>query len=307
MKTAWKTTVAGRVARIIAAVLALGVFGVQPVWAHGAAALRAKYESLQPQFAGSAFKRPIVLESSDATKDPSGRVYAVVEHPFRSVSAALQRGEHWCDMMMLQTNVKRCIASTQGSDSKLRVAVGRKSEQPVEDAFKVDVDYKIRAADPDYLNLQMTVAQGPLGTRDYRLALEAVPLDARHTFVHMSYSYANGALARLATDAYLATAGRNKVGFSVVGRDDAGQPIYVGGMRGVAERTTMRYFLAIEAFLDALAVPPEQQAEKRLREWFAATERYARQLRDMEYDDYIAMKRREMRQQVAANKTAPAY
>jgi hypothetical protein len=301
MYTAWKATIAHAAARIAAVLLVVGVWGVRPALADGAAALHAKHESLQAQLASSPFKRPLVLESSDSSRDPSGRVYAVVDHPFRALSAALQRGEHWCDVLMLQTNVKRCVAHGEGRDVKLRVAVGRKHDQPVEQAFKVDVDYQVRAARPDYLSIHMYVEQGPLGTRNYRLALEAVPLDGERSFVHMSYSYANGTLARMATDAYLATAGRNKVGFSITGRDESGRPVYVDGMRGIAERTTMRYFLAIEAFLDSLSLPPAQQVEKRLRDWFAATERYSRQLRDMAFEDYMAMKRREVRQAAASS------
>ena len=103
---------------------------------------------------------------------------------------------------------------------------------------------------------------------------------------------------RLAMQAYLGTVGRDKVGFTVVGRQADGQPRYVGGMRGVVERNTMRYYLAIEAFLGALSAPPQARLEKRLRDWFAAVERYPRQLHEMEQDEYLAMKRKEyLRQQ----------
>ena len=71
-----------------------------------------------------------------------------------------------------------------------------------------------------------------------------------------------------------------------------------GGVRGVVERNTMRYYLAIDAYLDA---PGPQGREKRLGEWFDDTERYARQLHEMDRDDYLAMKRSEFqRLQTAA-------
>ncbi|HZF81360.1 MAG TPA: hypothetical protein VEZ89_16405, partial [Rubrivivax sp.] len=59
-------------------------------------------------------------------------------------------------------------------------------------------------------------------------------------------------------------------------------------------RNTMRYYLAIEAFLDSLSVPEGQRAEKRLRDWLAATERHPQQLREMDQAEYMAMKRREI-------------
>ncbi|MDT4876423.1 hypothetical protein FQZ97_1118590 [compost metagenome] len=95
--------------------------------------------------------------------------------------------------------------------------------------------------------MRLEAEDGPLGTRRYRIKLEAVALDERRSFLHLSYSYAYGLAARLATQAYLATLGRNKVGFSIVAHDAEGQPVYIGGMRGVIERNTMRYYLAIEA------------------------------------------------------------
>ena len=59
---------------------------------------------------------------------------------------------------------------------------------------------------------------------------------------------------------YLATIGRDKVGFSIVGSRADGQPVYVHGTRGVIERNTMRYYVAIEAYLSTMALPPPRTA-----------------------------------------------
>jgi hypothetical protein len=250
-------------------------------------ALLAQHEARKERLAASAFGRPLLLEAQAAADAPSGQVYAVVDHPYATVAGALGQAERWCDVMILQHNIKRCVAQP----AALQVHVGRKFEQPVEDAYQVEFRWTVRAAGDDYLAVQLTAPEGPVGTRDYRLAFEAAPLGPGRTFVRMSYSYAPGAAARLATDLYLSTSGRNKIGFSVAGRDDAGKPVYVRGVQGVAERNTMRYFLAIETLL---AAPQPQQAERRLREWFAATERYPRQLREMDEAEYLATKRREI-------------
>jgi hypothetical protein len=66
----------------------------------------------------------------------------------------------------------------------------------------------------------------------------------------------------------------------------------------------MRYYLAIEAFLGALSVPPQARLEKSLRDWFAGIERYPRQLHEMEQGAYLDMKRREyVRQRAEAAAT----
>ncbi|WP_119288887.1 hypothetical protein [Azohydromonas sediminis] len=110
----------------------------------------------------------------------------------------------------------------------------------------------------------------------------------------MTYAYRHGALARVAMSTYLATIGRDKVGFTVVGRRSDGRPVYVGGLRGIVERNALRYHYAIEALLATSTLPPAQQPEARLQTWWALVERHPRQLKELERDEYLAMKRREL-------------
>ena len=58
-----------------------------------------------------------------------------------------------------------------------------------------------------------------------------------------------------------------------------------------------RYFLAIEAYLATLAAPPQQRFEQSLERWYAATERYPRQLHEVDRATYVAMKHREYERQ----------
>ena len=102
-------------------------------------------------------------------------------------------------------------------------------------------------------------------------------------------------------NAYLATTGRRKVGFTVVGTRANGEPEYIRGIRGVVERNTVRYYLAIDACLGALDAPPAEQLERRLEGWFDGAERYSRQLHELDREDYFELKRSEYsRQQEAA-------
>lgn len=71
----------------------------------------------------------------------------------------------------------------------------------------------------------------------------------------------------------------------------------MGGMRGVIERNTMRYYLAVEAYLGALATPMPAQIEKRLNDWYAGVERYPVQLHELGRDEYLDLKRREILRQ----------
>lgn len=108
------------------------------------------------------------------------------------------------------------------------------------------------------------------------------------------------AVAGPALQGYLATFERDKVGFSVVGRHASGEPIYIGSTRGLIERNTMRYDLAIEAYLGALSLPESQQLAKRLNDWHSGVERYPRQLHQLERAEYLELKRVEVQPQKAA-------
>ena len=249
------------------------------VQAQDAAALKARHAALSARLADSPFGRALHVESTASGGAHKGEIYAVIEQPFGVVAPALARPAPWCDILTLQVNIKRCSAT--GGES-LTAFITRKARDAVDSAHRVDFRYEPVAADADYLRVALNAPSGPIGTRDYRILVEAAPLDSGRTFLHLSYAYSLGFTARLAMDAYLAGAGRDKRGFSVD-----------GGERGVVERNAMRHYLAIEAYLESLAVPPAQRLDSRLRDWYAATARYPQLREAVGRDEYVEMKRRE--------------
>lgn len=272
-------------------------FCTLPAVAQDAATLRARHAALRDKLATNPFGRPLALESTQTSGDLKGDVYAVVDHPFAAVQQSLQSPANWCDILILHLNVKRC--KVEGGGRMLSVNVGRKFDQPVEDAYRLDFTYKVTSTSADYLQLQLTAEEGPVSTHNYRIVVEAVGVEPKRSLVHMSYAYGYGMAARLAMQAYLSTVGRDKVGFTLLERKPEGKAVYQGGVLGLLERNTMRYYLAIDAFLAAHALPPGEQVERRMREWYASTERYARQLHEMEQADYLEMKRKEIQRQQA--------
>jgi hypothetical protein len=260
--------------------------------AQDAAFLRARHGALRDALAHNAFGRPLYLESSDSAEAVQGDIYAQVEQPFAVAGPALKDMAHWCDILILHLNVKGCRVA----GSTLQVYMGRKFDEPLADAHLFEFLYSVPAAQPDYLQVALRAEKGPLGTSHYVIALEVVALDARRSFLHLSYAYEMGRAARWAAQGYLATIGRAKVGFTVTGTSD-GAPVYIGGTRGAVERNAMRCYVAVEAYLGSLAAPAAEQTEKRLRDWFAGIERYPVQLHELELGEYLDMKHQEIRRQ----------
>ena len=267
--------------------------GLAPRARADADALKGRHAALSAQLARSPFGRPVMLDSTETSSDVSGEVFAVSEHGFASVQTALKQSGSWCEVLILHLNVKQCSAGPQS----IAMSLGKKHDQPVQDAYRLDFRYRVAAQTADYLRIELHSDKGPFGTGNYRIGFEAAPIDATHTFIHMSYAYSYGMVARLAMQGYLATLGSGKVGFTVVERKADGEVVWIDNVRGLIERNTMRYYLAIDAYLESLSMPPAEQLDKRLHNWFAATERFPRQLHEMELDDYVAMKRREIGRQ----------
>ena len=265
--------------------------------------LLARHEALRDQLATNPFNRPLVLESSQTSNDVKGDIYGVVPRSFDKLSAALAKPQGWCEILILHLNTKYCRVSHEPQGTALLMNVGKKFDQPLAESFRLNFAWQLAAQKADYLRAQLSAESGPLSTRDYRIVLEAVPLANGTTFLHLSYAYGFGVTGKIAMLAYFSTAGRNKVGFSVTGTDQDGKPIYIDGMRGLVERNTMRYYLAIESFLGAMAAPEAAQFEKRINDWFIAIERYPRQLHEMEKTDYLVMKRKEYLRQQQDEKT----
>ena len=278
-------------------------------WANpeAAAQLQAKYLALGEQLTQNQFNRPLVLTSLETPQQVSGEIYAVIDHPFKVVSNGLNNPDSWCDLMSLPMNTKYCRAQAAREGTVLKVSIGRKTAESLKDATRIEFKYAVMALTAQYLDIRLDAKDGPMGTSDYRIALRAVlltsavaaPGTGAKTFIHLAYSYSVNLAARLAMQTYLATIGRNKVGFSQLGQKSDGTPRYVEGVRGVVERNTMRYYLAINSYLDTANEPSPVALEKRLQSWFTASERYPLQLHELERGEYMTMKRDEfVRQQI---------
>ena len=262
-----------------------------------ATTLKTTYTQLAKQLANNQFKRAIYLKSAESPHDLKGEIYAVINYPFDSVNIALNNPANWCDVLILHINVKYCHAATSGSNTSLLVNLGKKFDQPLADAYRVEFNYQPLKNATDYFGVALNAKDGPLGTHDYQIWIEATPIDSGHTFLHFTYAYSFGLSGRIAMKGYLATAGRDKVGFTPLNTNATTDADYIQGVRGVVERNTMRYYLAIDAYLAALKTAPAAQFDKRLQLWFTSTDQYARQLHEVELEDYMAMKHKEYARQ----------
>jgi len=269
-----------------------------PLEADPAAALRTRYAELSEELEQSPLQRGLYLESIERSGASQGDIYALVDYPFTTVSAAFTSPSGWCDALILHLNVKYCHPITDGERTVLSVAIGKKYDQPLTDTFRVEFGYNVTGSGEDYMKVDLDAPKGPLGTRNYHIGLELVGLEDGRAFLHVRYSFTYGFRGHFAMGVYFATSGRGKVGFTMIGSQNGRPPHLVGGVRGAVERNVMRYYLALDAYLGALATLPPLRFEESLERWFSASELYARQLHEVDRNTYLTMKHREyLRQQ----------
>ena len=261
------------------------------------ARLHEKYHAIAQQLHNNTFRHPIVIESDENNGHMRGDIYSLMEHPFARASKNLTQAENWCEVVPLHLNVKACTYSKRKFKTQLTFYSGRKYYDPPGRTFRLRYDYAVVALQNDYFKIQLTADSGPLHTENYLILFEAIP-HADGTFIHFSYSYRYKLMARMANTAYLVGLGNRKVGFSVVGTDKKGKPKYIRGIKGIIERNAVRYFLAVDAFLDTLDIPVEQRFEQRIARWYDLTNLYPTQLYELQKQDYLRYKRKERAQQL---------
>jgi hypothetical protein len=291
--------------RLAARVLALGL---APAWAllsgagqavaaaaapspsgYQTAALRTLYERLEAKPS----ELPVHVESENEHGRLRGEVYSIVERRFDTVREALTLPASWCELLPLQFNVKSCTYEKRGQHTWLTLYLGRKFFQEPEAAHRLELSFEVPRSGEGDFEISLRGKKGPLGTRNHHLALAAVPLTGERTLIHLGYSYEYGLMSRAAMFGYLSTLGRGKVGFTVVGRDKEGRPIYVRGLQGMIERNATRYHLAVQAFLETLEVSEPQRFERRIGRWFDLISAHRTQLFEMERAEYLRSKRAE--------------
>ncbi|PKN16689.1 MAG: hypothetical protein CVU66_00060 [Deltaproteobacteria bacterium HGW-Deltaproteobacteria-23] len=262
----------------------------------GEAGLLASYQKNKARLEVTGFGLPLFLESVERDDRVLVDVYGIFDYSFSRVADMLKVPANWCDIVSMHQNVKACTY-TNLPDPQLTFYIGKKTYQSPEDVRQVVYLYSVAALQKSYLDIALAAAAGPFGTKGHKMRFEALPLKGGKTFVHVSYEYRDSAALRLAAKAYFATFGQSKVGFTVTGKDKKGEPVYIGGPRGSIERNAVRYYIAIQSFMNTVSYPEEKRFDKSISEWYDLTGRYKKQLFELEKESYLKIKTQEHKNQ----------
>ena len=275
-----------------------------------AQSLLEKYQAIRSSLTNSVFGAPICVESTDANSSLRGDVYGIIDTGFADVRKCLADPREWSEIGCLHPNVKAVVLAPTDLEPRLTFYVGDKEYQKPEKARRVDYAFKLECQGAAYVRGYMSSPDGPEGTRDHLMSFEAMPLSETGTFFHLVYSCGIGLAARAGIAGYLATVGRGHIGFTVVGREADGSPVFIQGRQGIVERNAMRYYLAVLAQIATREIPAGQRFDRRLDCWYTLSDRYRKQIFEVEREDYIRNKHKEredrLRLQHEADAARPA-
>jgi hypothetical protein len=246
------------------------------------------YQSLNLRLAQSPLRRGLVLDSSEASDRSSGDVYAVLDLALARLDQVNRDPVRWCEILLLLSNSKNCTSGAGDTIPLLHLQMGTKGPQDLRTTTAMDFRFSTSQAHAAVLDTVLSSSTGPMGTSDGTLRLRAIAISNDQAFIHLHYSYRSSVAGQFATQMYLQTLGRGKVGFST----DPAQGSYVGGVRGIMERNTMRYFMGLGCAVQFAATDaPAQRFDRMAACWYEETQRYPVQLYEMPRAEYLDMKR----------------
>lgn len=154
----------------------------------GEESLLAAYHRIEADLARTSLGFPLYLESSEQNGRLHAEVYGIFDHPFDGILEVLMIPANWCDIASLHPNVKACTYGESPATRNLTFYLGRNFYQPPADTHQFTYHYRRIERRQGYLDIFLSADEGPFGTKDHRMRLEAIPLDGGRTFVRVGYS-----------------------------------------------------------------------------------------------------------------------
>jgi hypothetical protein len=252
----------------------------------GPGSLLYKYHEIEKERENNSGAVPFYIESSVNKNASHVDIYGTIKYPFDIVQNELLIPTNWCQIVLPHLDVRACTYKKVNDTWLLNIYNVNKSTEPLEDAYQMRFLYRVSELQPVYFYIALTAHEGPSHTKDHQFGLEAIPVEKNITFIHLRYSFGYSALGYFLMKIF----GGTKIGFSIIGTDSAGNPVYVEGLRGSVERDVVYYYLAILAYLDTLKDPSDQRFGRRISQWYDLTAHFKKQLFEMKKEEYLTYK-----------------
>jgi hypothetical protein len=252
-----------------------------------------KYHEIEKELEKDSGSVLFYVESSENKNTSRVDIYGTIKYSFDIVQHELLIPTNWCQVVLPHPDVRACTYENVNDAWLLNIFNVNKYSEPLEDAFQMKFVYHVSKLQPVYFNIALTAREGPSHTKNHQIGFEAIPLGKNNTFVHLRYSFDYSAVEYF----LMKLLGGTKIGFSIVGTDSAGNPVYVEELRGAVERDVACHYLAILAYFDTREIPSDQQFKRRINQWYELSDRFKKQLFEIKKEEYLTYKSRDWEHQ----------
>lgn len=286
---------------LVASMLVVGVVGAGEVEKITPASLVEQYRKMEKTGSRLAASLPIYLKTEQ--KKDVLRVSLLGQIPFKfsDVAGVLSRPGSYCDFLPLMFNVKSCVIPEFNPVTRMKFYVAGKHYSPPIASYRIHAVFRLVDRSPEVVRVRLESEEDSLGKSGYDVDLMAVPLDGK-TLISVKSRYAPGRLTRMATYAYIKVFARDKPGFTEIQEPGSGKKKLITGFPAVIERSTVRAYFALKAYMLNYRLPSKERFEACLKTWYDLNRPYKKQLYELGRKQYLEIKRRERKNQLRIQK-----
>ncbi len=240
---------------------------------------------------------PLYLATVQDNKVLNVSLFGLIPYSFNKVASELSKPQSYCEFLPLMFNVKGCVVTETSPVTRIKYYVAGKYYTPPIASIRIKSVFRIIESRKDFLQIIMEDDGDSQGTTKYHVLLKIVPMK-NQTLIYIESLYAPGRLTRMATKTYVSMFARNKPGFTKLKVSGGGETQFITGFPAIIERSIVRSYFALKAYLQNQHVPPARRHEARLQSWYNLNLPHRKQLYELERKQYLAIKRRERKNQL---------
>jgi len=259
-----------------------------------------QYRKLEETGTRLAATLPIYLKTEQKEDVLNVSLMGKMPFNFSDVADVLAKPASYCDFLPLMFNVKSCVITEFNPVTRIKFYVAGKHYSPPITSYRIHALFRLVDREPEKLRIRLEADEDSLGRSDYDVDLIAIPLDGE-TLLYLNSRYAPGRITRMATYTYIKVFARDKPGFTEI-REPGGKKKLITGFPAVIERSTVRAYFALKAYMLNYHLPPAKRFDACLNTWYELNQPYKKQLYELGRDQYLQIKQREHKNQLRIQK-----
>jgi len=243
---------------------------------------------------------PIYLETVQKEKVLNVNLLGLFPFKFSDVAEVVARPASYCEFLPLMLNVKSCVITEINPVTRMKFYVAGKHYTPPLASYRIHAVFRLVDRTSEKIRIRLESEEDSAGKTGYDVDLVAIPLEGQ-TLLYLKSRYAPGRVTRMATNTYVNVFAHDKPGFTEI-QKPGGEKKLITGFPAVIERSSVRAYLALKAYMINFHLPPAKRFEACLGTWYDLNRPYKKQLYELERDEYLQIKRREHQNQLRIQK-----